>query len=554
MPAGGLAAYLREQEHKALLRFLTCGSRRRRQVDPDRPPALRHQADLRGPAGGARARHRASTARPATTSTSRCSSTASRPSASRASPSTSPTASSRPPKRTLHRRRHARPRAVHPQHGDRRLDGRPRRPAGRCAQGRADADPAPRLHRLAARHPARRAGGQQDRPRRTSTKSVFDAHRRRLSGASRRSSASRRSVPIPISARFGDNVTDASRPHALVRRPDAARPPRDRRRRRRPRPTRPFRFPVQWVNRPNLDFRGFAGTVASGRIAVGDRVVVAKSGQRDPASSASSPRTATSRRAAAGEAVTLVLEDEIDVSRGDMLARSDAPAGRRRPVRGPPHLDGRRAAAAGPLLHPAHRGATASARRSRRSSTRSTSTPSRTRRRRRLHMNEIGVCNISHAGADRLRPLRRQPHHRRLHPDRPLHQRDGRRRHDRLSAAPRAPTSTGRRSTSTARPRARAQGPEAGRPLVHGPLGLRQVDHRQPGREAPARQGRHTYHARRRQRPPRPQPRPRLHRRRPRREHPPRRRGGQADGRCRADRARVVHLAVPRRARSWRAS
>ena len=60
--------------------------------------------------------------------------------------------------------------------------------------------------------------------------------------------------------------------------------------------------------------------------------------------------------------------------------------------------------------------------------------------------------------------------------------------------------------------------------------------------------------ARRRQRPPRPQPRPRLHRRRPGREHPPRRRGGQADGRRRPDRAGLVHLAVPRRARAWRAT
>ena len=59
----------------------------------------------------------------------------------------------------------ARPRAVHPQHGDRRLDRRPRRGAGRRAQGPAHADaPAQLLHRLAARHPPRRAGGEQDGP------------------------------------------------------------------------------------------------------------------------------------------------------------------------------------------------------------------------------------------------------------------------------------------------------------------------------------------------------------------------------------------------------
>ncbi len=66
----------------------------------------------------------------------------------------------------LHRRRHARPRAVHPQHGDRRVECRACGGAGRCAPRRADADPAALLHRLAARHPPCRAGGEQDRPRR----------------------------------------------------------------------------------------------------------------------------------------------------------------------------------------------------------------------------------------------------------------------------------------------------------------------------------------------------------------------------------------------------
>ena len=84
--------------------------------------------------------------------------------------------------------------------------------------------------------------------------------------------------------------------------------------------------------------------------------------------------------------------------------------------------------------------------------------------------------------------------------------------------------------------------------VVHRPVGLGQVDHRQPGREAPARAGPPHLHARRRQRPPRPQQGPRLHRRGPRREHPPRRRGGEADGRRRPDRAGELHLAVPRRA------
>jgi bifunctional enzyme CysN/CysC len=83
---------------------------------------------------------------------------------------------------------------------------------------------------------------------------------------------------------------------------------------------RPFRMPVQWVNRPNLDFRGFSGTVSAGRIATGDGVLVAKSGR---ASKVRRIVTADGDlpEAVAGEAVTLVLEDEIDVSIGDMLVR-----------------------------------------------------------------------------------------------------------------------------------------------------------------------------------------------------------------------------------------
>ncbi len=84
------------------------------------------------------------------------------------------------------------------------------------------------------------------------------------------------------------------------------------------RASRPMRFPVQWVNRPNLDFRGFSGTVASGVVTVGDDVLVAAS--RKPAKIT---RIVTMdgdlERAIAGQAVTLVLDREIDVSRGDVL-------------------------------------------------------------------------------------------------------------------------------------------------------------------------------------------------------------------------------------------
>ena len=87
---------------------------------------------------------------------------------------------------------------------------------------------------------------------------------------------------------------------------------------------RPFRMPVQWVNRPNLDFRGFSGMIASGSVSTGDAVRVLPSG-----------RTTTVARivtyggdlptAVAGQSVTLTLADEVDCSRGDVIAIADAP-------------------------------------------------------------------------------------------------------------------------------------------------------------------------------------------------------------------------------------
>ena len=86
-----------------------------------------------------------------------------------------------------------------------------------------------------------------------------------------------------------------------------------------------FRLPVQWVNRPNLDFRGFCGTVVSGSIQVGDRVRVVPSG-----SESNIARIVTHDgdldRAIAGQAVTLTLADEIDIGRGDIICAADNPA------------------------------------------------------------------------------------------------------------------------------------------------------------------------------------------------------------------------------------
>ena len=86
----------------------------------------------------------------------------------------------------------------------------------------------------------------------------------------------------------------------------------------------PMRLPVQWVNRPNLDFRGFAGSLASGAIAPGDAVRVLPSGRT---SSIASIVTMDGEldRAIAGQSVTLTLADEIDVSRGDVICTTEAP-------------------------------------------------------------------------------------------------------------------------------------------------------------------------------------------------------------------------------------
>lgn len=85
----------------------------------------------------------------------------------------------------------------------------------------------------------------------------------------------------------------------------------------------PFRMPVQWVNRPNLDFRGFSGTIASGTVKPGDKLVAPSSGQTTTVS-----RIVTFdgdvESAETGQSITLILEDEIDVSRGELLSAVQA--------------------------------------------------------------------------------------------------------------------------------------------------------------------------------------------------------------------------------------
>ncbi|MGP1275826.1 MAG: sulfate adenylyltransferase subunit CysN [Caulobacterales bacterium] len=124
-------------------------------------------------------------------------------------------------------------------------------------------------------------------------------------------------TPIPISARDGDNVMTRSKamdwhdgPTLLewLEEVETAADLAD----------APLRFPVQWVNRPHADFRGFSGLVSSGHMRTGDPVTSAVSGQ-----SANIARIVTADgdldAATAGDAVTLVLDREIDITRGDVL-------------------------------------------------------------------------------------------------------------------------------------------------------------------------------------------------------------------------------------------
>ncbi|GAB4037521.1 MAG: sulfate adenylyltransferase subunit CysN [Rubrivivax sp.] len=87
----------------------------------------------------------------------------------------------------------------------------------------------------------------------------------------------------------------------------------------------PFRLPVQWVNRPNLDFRGFCGLVASGSVKPGDRIRVQPSGRESTVARIVAVG-GDRERAVAGESVTITLADEVDISRGDLISGADAPA------------------------------------------------------------------------------------------------------------------------------------------------------------------------------------------------------------------------------------
>ncbi len=130
---------------------------------------------------------------------------------------------------------------------------------------------------------------------------------------------------IPISARHGDNISTVSVNTAWYSGPsllahlEGVNVDDDRL-------SKPFRMPVQWVNRANLDFRGFAGTIASGAVTRGDEVAVVPSGRTTKVVSIIGPGGEVGS-AEAGDSVTLTLADEVDIARGDMLAAvRDRPA------------------------------------------------------------------------------------------------------------------------------------------------------------------------------------------------------------------------------------
>lgn len=133
---------------------------------------------------------------------------------------------------------------------------------------------------------------------------------------------------IPLSALNGDNVVDVSE-HTpwyhgkpllgLLDTMDISKEQK----------AESFRFPVQYVNRPNLDFRGFCGTVAAGSVKVGDEITVLPSGKTTTVKSiinagdiSEANRSVTAAKAYAPMAITITTADEVDISRGDMIVHT----------------------------------------------------------------------------------------------------------------------------------------------------------------------------------------------------------------------------------------
>ena len=352
-------------------------------------------------------------------------------------------------------------------------------------------------------------------------------------------------VPIPVSARFGDNITEPSPNTPWYRGPtllqqletvDVASETE----------AKPFRFPVQYVNRPNLDFRGYAGTIVSGRINTGDSIVVAATGRSSRVKEIVTYEGALAS-AAAGDAVTLTLTDDIDIARGDVLNC---------PTACPEVSDQFAAHIIWMSEEPLFPGRSYLARIGTKTVSASITALKykidvHTRDHQAadtLGLNDIAFCNLSTSV-----PVVFDPY-------------DQNRKTGSFIIIDRFTNHTvgagmiafGLRRgaqhplAAAAGRQGRARGAQASKAhytLVHRPVGCRQVDGCQHRRAATA-YGRPPYDAaRRRQCAPWALPRSRLHRGRPSGEHSPRRGSGKADDRERAHSALLVHLALSRRAR-----
>ena len=130
---------------------------------------------------------------------------------------------------------------------------------------------------------------------------------------------------IPISGLNGDNITSLSEASPWYRGPSLLQHLESVELQDTAAMERPLRLPVQWVNRPNLDFRGFCGLISSGCLRPGDSVRVLPSGRTSKVARivAKGGDLALAR---AGQSVTVTLSDEVDCSRGDVLVAADAPA------------------------------------------------------------------------------------------------------------------------------------------------------------------------------------------------------------------------------------
>lgn len=131
-------------------------------------------------------------------------------------------------------------------------------------------------------------------------------------------------TPIPISGLAGDNITSKSSQMPWYDGPDLVDHLENVEVMVTTNQSKPLRMAVQWVNRPNLDFRGFSGQIASGTVKTGDEIRVLPSGKTSTVKSIVT-MDGELNEAVAGQSVTLTLADEIDCSRGDVIAAADAP-------------------------------------------------------------------------------------------------------------------------------------------------------------------------------------------------------------------------------------